>query len=42
MSCRLIELSIPLNEISAQAAREKSVHHGHISTLRILSGESQS
>ena len=33
MSRRLIELSIPLDEISAQSAREKSIRHGHISTL---------
>jgi adenine-specific DNA methylase len=32
---RLIELSIPLDEISAQSAREKSIRHGHISTLHI-------
>jgi putative DNA methylase len=30
-----IELSIPLDEISAQSAREKSIRHGHISTLHI-------
>jgi adenine-specific DNA methylase len=33
--CRLIELSIPLDEISTQSAREKSIRHGHISTLHI-------
>jgi adenine-specific DNA methylase len=32
---RLIELSIPLDAISTQAAREKSIRHGHISTLHI-------
>jgi len=32
---RLIELSIPLDEISAQSARGKSICHGHISTLHI-------
>lgn len=32
---RLFELSIPLDEISAQSAREKSIRHGHIFTLRI-------
>jgi putative DNA methylase len=32
---RLIELSIPLDAISAQSAREKSIRHGHISTLHI-------
>jgi hypothetical protein len=30
---RLIELSIPLDAISAQSVREKSIHHGHISAL---------
>jgi putative DNA methylase len=32
---RLIEVSLPLKAISAQSAREKSIRHGHISTLRI-------
>jgi adenine-specific DNA methylase len=32
---RLIELSIPLDAISVQSAREKSIRHGHISTLHI-------
>jgi putative DNA methylase len=32
---RLIELSLPLKAISAQSAREKSIRHGHISTLHI-------
>jgi putative DNA methylase len=32
---RLIEISLPLAEISAQSAREKSIRHGHISTLHI-------
>ncbi len=32
---RLIEVSLPLAEISAQSAREKSIRHGHISTLHI-------
>jgi len=32
---RLIELSISLDAISAQSARENSIHHGHISTLHI-------
>ena len=32
---RLIELSLPLEAISAQSAREKSIRHGHISTLHI-------
>lgn len=32
---RLIEDSLPLKEISEQSAREKSIRHGHISTLHI-------
>jgi len=32
---RLIEISLPLKAISAQSAREKSIRHGHISTLHI-------
>ena len=32
---RLIELSIPLDAISTQSAREKSIRHRHISTLHI-------
>ncbi|HNT77621.1 MAG TPA: DUF1156 domain-containing protein [Anaerolineae bacterium] len=32
---RLIELTLPLAAISAQSAREKSIRHGHISTLHI-------
>ena len=32
---RLIEVSLPLGAISAQSAREKSIRHGHISTLHI-------
>lgn len=32
---RLIEYDIPLEEISEQSAREKSIRHGHISTLHI-------
>jgi len=32
---RLIEDSLPLEIISAQSAREKSIRHGHISTLHI-------
>ncbi|MBN1136862.1 MAG: DUF1156 domain-containing protein [Anaerolineae bacterium] len=34
-SKRLIEHSLPLDAISAQSAREKSIRHGHISTLHI-------
>ena len=32
---RLIEVDLPIKEISAQARREKSIRHGHISTLHI-------
>ncbi len=32
---RLIEVNLPLVEISAQSSREKSIRHGHISTLHI-------
>jgi hypothetical protein len=31
----LIEVSLPLKPISAQSAREKSIRHGHISTLHL-------
>ena len=32
---RLIEVDLPIKRISAHARREKSIHHGHISTLHI-------
>ncbi|MFO0966108.1 MAG: DUF1156 domain-containing protein [Gemmataceae bacterium] len=32
---RLIEVDLPIRRISTQAAREKSIRHGHISTLHI-------
>ena len=32
---RLIERRLPLLEISTESAREKSIRHGHISTLHI-------
>ena len=32
---RLIEVAFPLEEVSAHSRREKSVRHGHISTLHI-------
>jgi adenine-specific DNA methylase len=32
---RLIEVDLPIARISAHARREKSIRHGHISTLRI-------
>lgn len=35
MMKRLIEVALPLKEISEQSSREKSIRHGHISTLHI-------
>lgn len=32
---RLIEVAFPLKEVSVEAAREKSIRHGHINTLHI-------
>jgi putative DNA methylase len=32
---RFIEFDLPLAEISKESAREKNIHHGHISTLHI-------
>lgn len=32
---RLIEVDLPIKEISAHPRREKSIRHGHISTLHI-------
>src|SRR5438132_10711544 len=32
---RLIEVDLPIKRISEQARREKSIRHGHISTLHI-------
>src|SRR5271168_4932275 len=32
---RLIEVDLPIQRISAHARREKSIRHGHISTLHI-------
>ena len=32
---RLIEETFPVKEVSAEAAREKNIRHGHISTLHI-------
>jgi adenine-specific DNA methylase len=32
---RLIEVALPLKEVSAASAKEKSIRHGHISTLHI-------
>ena len=32
---RLIEVALPLKEVSEQSAREKSIRHGHICTLHI-------
>ncbi|MCK4348678.1 MAG: DUF1156 domain-containing protein [Thermoplasmatales archaeon] len=35
MKKRFIEWDMPLAEISGESAREKNIHHGHISTLHI-------
>ncbi len=35
LSKRLIEVDLPIRRISAHARREKSIRHGHISTLHI-------
>lgn len=32
---RLLEVDLPIKRISAHARREKSIRHGHISTLHI-------
>ena len=32
---RLIEVALPLKEVSEASAREKSIRHGHISTMHI-------
>src|SRR6202051_2460771 len=32
---RLIEVDLPIKRISAHARREKSIRHGHLSTLHI-------
>ena len=32
---KLIEVSLPLEQINKQAAREKSIRHGHPSTLHL-------
>lgn len=32
---RLIEVDLPIKRISVHARREKSIRHGHISTLHI-------
>src|ERR1700747_2159800 len=32
---RLIEVDLPIKRISSHASREKSIRHGHISTLHI-------
>ena len=35
MTRKLIEVALPLDEINAAGAREKSVRHGHPSTLHL-------
>ena len=32
---KLIEVALPLDAINRESAREKSIPHGHISTLHI-------
>jgi len=32
---KLIEVALPLEAINAESAREKSIHHGHLSTLHL-------
>src|SRR5512139_2311352 len=32
---RLIEVALPIREISAESLRDKSLRHGHISTLHL-------
>jgi len=32
---KLIEVALPLEEINKQSAREKSIRHGHPSTLHL-------
>jgi adenine-specific DNA methylase len=35
-SCpRLIEVALPIREISAESVRDKSLRHGHLSTLHL-------
>jgi adenine-specific DNA methylase len=33
---KLIEVALPIKEISAESVRDKSIRHGHISTLRCV------
>ncbi|MCS7251106.1 MAG: DUF1156 domain-containing protein, partial [Thermoflexus sp.] len=35
MARALIEVAFPLREVSEESVREKSIRHGHISTLHI-------
>ena len=35
MNKKLIEVALPLEAINAEAAREKSIRHGHPSTLHL-------
>ena len=35
MNKKLIEVALPLEEINAESAREKSIRHGHPSTLHL-------
>jgi len=38
---RLAEVDFPMAEVSRHAAREKSIRHGHPSTLYLLSTDPQ-
>ena len=35
---KLIEVALPLESINAASAREKSIRHGHPSTLHLMVG----
>ena len=35
---RLIEVALPIREISAESVRDKNIHHAHISHLHIWWG----
>lgn len=35
---KLIEVALPIKEISAESVRDKSIRHGHISTLHLWWG----
>lgn len=39
---KLIEVAMPIKEISAESVRDKSIRHGHISTLFMVGTPSTS